>query len=104
MVEAASPGGLPGRVIAAIGKGAAWLVLAVVLVTFTIVSFRKGLNMGWVWLQESVMYLHAAVFMLAIAWTYQEDGHVRVDIFYREASPSRKALVDVLGTALFLIP
>lgn len=87
-----------------IGSAAAWLVLGMVLVTFLVVSLRYGFNQGWVWMQESVTYMHATVFMLAAAWTWQLDGHVRVDIFYRKRSPRGKALVNLAGTILFVIP
>ena len=92
------------RMVAGTGKLAAWLTLAMVLLTFLIVTLRYGFNMGWVWMQESVTYLHATVFMLAAAWTLQAGGHVRVDIFYRQAPAARKALVDIAGTLLFLVP
>lgn len=90
--------------IARTGRGAAWLTLAVVVLTFCIVVLRYGFSQGWIALQESVTYLHAAVFMLAAAWTLQDEGHVRVDIFYRRGTPRYRALVDLAGTCLLLIP
>ena len=51
-----------------------------------------------------MIYAHATVFMLAAAWTLQAGGHVRVDIFYADASPRTKALVDLLGALLLLLP
>lgn len=90
--------------IALCGKGVAWLTLVMVLLTFTIVVLRYGFNLGWIWLQESLTYLHVAVFTIAAAWTLQMDGHVRVDIFYAEMPEKRRALVNFLGTLLFLIP
>jgi TRAP-type mannitol/chloroaromatic compound transport system permease small subunit len=99
-----APVSLPERLAALFGKAVAWLTLALVLLTFGIVILRYGFNLGWIWLQESVTYLHATVFMLAAAWTLQEDGHVRVDIFYRDLPPARKAWVDLAGTVLFLVP
>jgi TRAP-type mannitol/chloroaromatic compound transport system permease small subunit len=51
-----------------------------------------------------VIYGHAAVFMLAAAWTLRGEGHVRVDIFYGEASARTKALIDLLGAILLLLP
>ena len=87
-----------------LGQGVSWLTLVMVLVTFGIVLLRYGFNIGWIWLQESVVYAHAAVFMLGIAWTLFKGGHVRVDIFYRSASLHRQALIDLLGTLLFIIP
>ena len=87
-----------------IGRLLAWLNLLMVLVVVTIVVLRYCFAVGSVALQESVSYLHAAIFMLGIAYTLQHNGHVRVDIFYRQASPRRRAMIDLLGTLLFLLP
>ena len=48
--------------------------------------------------------MHGAVFLLAGGYALLTDDHVRVDIFYRGASPRRKALIDLAGTYLFLVP
>jgi TRAP-type mannitol/chloroaromatic compound transport system permease small subunit len=73
------------RLTAAIGRAVAWLVLAVVLLQFALVVARYLFGIGSIWLTETVIYFHAAVFMLAAAWTLQIGGHVRVDIFYADA-------------------
>lgn len=78
--------------------------LLMVIVTFSIVVLRYGFNSGWIALQESVMYLHSIVFMLGMAYTLRADGHVRVDVLYRNWSLVRKAWVNVVGTVLFLMP
>lgn len=96
--------GLAARAVGGIGRAVSWLTLAMVVLTFTIVVLRYGLNQGWIWLQESVTYLHAMVFMMAAAWAFQADEHVRVDIFYRDRSPHDKAWVNLLGTLIFLLP
>ncbi|MGB8547727.1 MAG: TRAP transporter small permease subunit [Xanthobacteraceae bacterium] len=92
------------RIIAVIGRIAAWGVLVVVLVEFTVVLLRYGFGIGSIWLQETVVYAHAALFMLAAAWTLAAGGHVRVDIFYARTSARHRAWVDLLGTAFFLLP
>jgi TRAP-type mannitol/chloroaromatic compound transport system permease small subunit len=92
------------RIIAVIGRITAWGVLVVVLVEFTVVLLRYGFGIGSIWLQETVVYAHAALFMLAAAWTLAAGGHVRVDIFYARAPARHKAWVDLLGTAFFLLP
>ncbi len=92
------------RAIALTGRAVAWLTLTMVVLTFGVVVLRYGFDKGWIWLQESVTWMHAAVFMVAAAWTLQLDGHVRVDIFYRTASPRRQGWVDLLGTVVFLAP
>lgn len=92
------------QLIAASGKAVAWLTVVMVLLTFIIVVLRYGFNLGWIWLQESLTYLHVTVFAVAAAWTLQLDKHVRVDIFYTEMSEQKRALVDLAGTLLFLVP
>ncbi len=87
-----------------IGRAAAWLVLAVVLIECAVILIRHVFGVGSLWLQESAIYGHAALFMLAAAWTLHADKHVRVDVFYSDASPRTKALVDLFGALLLLLP
>jgi TRAP-type mannitol/chloroaromatic compound transport system permease small subunit len=93
-----------GRIAETVGNTAAWLALALVLVTFSVVVLRYLFQLGWIAMQESILYLHASLFLLGAAYTLGKDGHVRVDIFYRGFSPRRKALVDLLGALLLLLP
>ena len=86
------------------GRLISWLNLFMVLITFCIVILRYGFNMGWIAMQESVMYLYAITFLLGIAYTYKHDGHVRVDIFYTKMSHHAKAWVNLLGILLLLLP
>jgi len=92
------------RLTAWIGRAAAWLCLFIVVAQFAVVLMRYGFGAGSAKLTESIVYAHAGLFMLAAAWTLRESGHVRVDIFYADAPPRRKALVDLLGALLLLIP
>lgn len=87
-----------------IGRAAAWLTLFMVVLTFLIVALRYVFDTGWIWLQESVNWMHATVFMLAAAYTLARDEHVRVDIFYRDFTPRSKAIVDAAGVLLLLLP
>lgn len=92
------------RLTGAIGRAAAWVVLFVVVLQFVVVLLRYVFGVGSIWLSESIMYGHAAMFMLAAAWTLQAGGHVRVDVFYAGASPRTKAWVDLAGALLLLLP
>jgi len=92
------------RLNAAIGRTAAWACLFVVAVQFIVVVMRYAFGAGSIWLSESIVYAHAALFMLAAAWTLRENGHVRVDVFYADAAPRRKALIDLIGALLLLLP
>jgi TRAP-type mannitol/chloroaromatic compound transport system permease small subunit len=92
------------RISAYLGKAAAWLTLFMVLVTFVVVVMRYVFDFGLIWLQESVVWMHAFVFMVGAAYTLQQEEHVRVDIFYREMTPQRRAWVDLIGVLIFLLP
>ena len=76
---------------ARIGRAVAWLVLAIVLLQFALVVARYLFGFGSIWLNESVMYGHATLFLMAAAWTLRTGGHVRVNIFYADASPRTRA-------------
>ena len=87
-----------------IGRLTAWLTLFMVVVTVVIVVMRYIFDVGFIWLQEGLTWMHAAVFMLGAAYTLQEDEHVRVDIFYRQMTARKRAWVDLLGVLVFLLP
>jgi len=88
----------------ACGRALAWFCLIMALLTGLIVLLRYGFGIGSIAAQESVTYLHSALFMLGAAFTLKRDGHVRVDIFYRNFSERGRAWVNSIGTVLFLIP
>lgn len=98
------PNNLLDRINAAIGRAAAWLTLFMVIVTFVVVVMRYVFDAGLIWVQESVVWMHAAVFMLGAAYTLRDEEHVRVDVFYRNMSPRRRAWVDLIGVVIFLLP
>lgn len=86
------------------GHFTAWLSLLMVLTMTVIVLLRYIFGLSFIWMQESTTYMHGLLFMLAASYTLWVDGHVRVDIFYRTTSPTRKAIIDFLGTYFFLFP
>lgn len=86
-----------------LGVWLSWLVLAMILLVVVVVSGRK-VGLGSIALQEAVTYLHALVFMLGLSFALKRKAHVRVDIFYRKYSPTQKALVDLVGGVLLLLP
>ncbi len=87
-----------------VGRATAWLTLAMVAICFVVVVLRYLFGVGWVWMQESYVWLHGIVFIVGAGYTLLHDGHVRVDIFYRGAPLRRRALVDLLGAVLLLLP
>lgn len=107
MTEKTSPPrslGLIERINRTVGHLIAWLVLLMVLTQFTVVILRYVFSIGSIQLQESIWYLHGTFFMLGIGYTLLKDQHVRLDVFYRDASEKRKALINLFGSVLLLIP
>lgn len=87
-----------------VGRAVAWLALLMVLTQFVVVLMRYVFGVGSVWAQESIVYMHGTMFMLAAGYTLLHNAHVRVDVLYRAASPAFKARVDLLGTIFLLWP
>jgi len=65
---------------------------------------RYFFNRGSIALQEMEWHLFAIVFLFGIAYALKEDGHVRVDILYDRFTPRWKAIINIGGTFLLLLP
>ncbi|MTI45056.1 TRAP-type mannitol/chloroaromatic compound transport system permease small subunit [Roseibium hamelinense] len=79
-------------------------LLLMVFVQLSVVLLRYVFDSGFLWLQESVVYLHVCSALFGIGYTLYKDAHVRVDIFYRRASRPLKVIVNLVGLAVFVLP
>jgi len=86
------------------GRTVSWLSLLLVLVTFIVVVLRYVFDIGSIALQETTTYFHATIFLIGMAYTMQQDAHVRVDIFYAHFSRQTKAWIDLFGAMFLLLP
>ncbi len=87
-----------------VGRVIAWLALFMVLVQFIVVVMRYVFGLGSIFMQESIVYMHALVFLVASGYTLLHDGHVRIDIIYGNVTVRRKALIDFCGVFFVLLP
>lgn len=87
-----------------IGRMVSWLTLAMVLAAVVVALLRYVFSIGFIWMQESYVWIHGIVFMLGAGYTLLHGGHVRVDVFYARFSPRKKAWVDLLGVLFLLWP
>ena len=87
-----------------VGRAVSWSILVIVLLQFAVVIMRYVFGVGSVWVQEAITYVYATSFMATAGYALLRDGQVRVDIFYREAGARTKAVIDILGTMIFLWP
>ncbi len=93
-----------GALNRAIGLTLSWLSLAVVLVCFAVVVQRYFFHTTQLWMQDLYVWLSGAMFTGVAGFTLLRDDHVRVDIFYRPWPVRRKAIADLIGVCVFLLP
>ena len=87
-----------------IGRTFSWLALGIVVVCFTVVVQRYLFSVSFLWMQDLYIWLNGAMFTAVAGFALLRDDHVRVDIFYRPAGMRARALADLLGVVLFLLP
>jgi TRAP-type mannitol/chloroaromatic compound transport system permease small subunit len=87
-----------------IGNVFAWLALAVVIVCFWVVVERYFFQTTRLWMQDLYPWLSGAMFTAVAGYALYRNDHVRVDIFFRPAPVRRKALLDLIGVVIFLLP
>jgi TRAP-type mannitol/chloroaromatic compound transport system permease small subunit len=92
------------RINAGVGRVTRVLTLLMVLVTTYDVVMRYVFRQSFVFVQELEWHLFAVLFLLAAGYAHLKDDHVRVDIFYARMPRRTRALVDVVGSLLFLFP
>lgn len=87
-----------------VGNATAWLLWLMAILTMAVVVLRYAFGVGGIVMQETVLYLHATLFMVGAAYTLRHNEHVRVDILYQRFSPRTRALVEIFGALIFLLP
>ncbi len=92
-----------------VGAFIRWLVLCMVLTgagsaVARYLSRGLGLSLNLVPVAEAQWYLFSTVFLLGAAYALRHGVHVRVDVLYERLSPATRAWIDLVGTALFLVP
>jgi TRAP-type mannitol/chloroaromatic compound transport system permease small subunit len=87
-----------------VGRGVAWVTLALVVVIFVDVIMRYLFNTSYVFTQELEWHLFGFIFLIGAGYTLLHDGHVRVDIIYQRLGLKGQAWINLLGVIFFLIP
>jgi TRAP-type mannitol/chloroaromatic compound transport system permease small subunit len=97
------------RLTGAVGRAVAWLALLMVLIGAFNASARYlgrflGVHLSSNAYLELQWYLFSTLFLLAAAWVLREDRHVRVDVLFGRLSVRARAIIDIVGTVLLLMP
>ena len=92
------------RINTVTGNWVRWCALLMIVLQFAIVVLRYVFGISFIFLNEGVLYLHGALFMLGAGYTLLVDSHVRVDIFYARLSSTQQSMINILGTVFLLLP
>ena len=87
-----------------VGKNISWAIIIMVVVQIIIVLARYVFGIGFIKLQELMIYMHGMLFTLASGYTLLHDEHVRVDVIYRESSLRYKSYINFFGSIFLLFP
>ncbi|HEY5681179.1 MAG TPA: TRAP transporter small permease subunit [Pseudomonadales bacterium] len=87
-----------------IGQWASWLWLLLLIVIVTNVTLRYAFGQGRIEFEEIQWHIYAAGFLLGLAYAYQADAHIRVDVLHERFSPRLQAWLELYGIILFLLP
>ncbi len=87
-----------------VGYFSALLLILLLANVFYDVILRYVFNDVSIGMQEMEWHLYAMIFLFGVAYGLKSDGHVRVDVFYERLSVRGRALVDIIGTLVFLLP
>lgn len=92
------------RISTAVGKAAAWLLIALMLLVCADVVLRYAFNRPSQWGFELSTMMYGALFMMCGAYTLAQDGHVRGDFLYGSMKPRTQAALDLVLYLLFFVP
>lgn len=87
-----------------IGQFTQWFASILMLLVCVDVILRYTIGFSSAFLSELEWHIFSFFFLVGAAYTLKDNKHVRVDVFYARFSEKKKALVNLLGTLLFLIP
>jgi len=92
-----------------VGRSTAWLATLMILIgagnaVLRYLARDLGLQLGGNAALEAQWYLFSLLFLLGTAWTLERDAHVRVDVLHARLSSRTRAIIDLAGTVVFLLP
>ena len=86
-----------------VGKAVAWLVIIIMIIVTMEVVLRYAFNRPTIWAWDVNIQLAAAVAIFGAGYTLLHDGHVKVDVLAARLSPRKRAILDLITSALFFI-
>ncbi len=86
------------------GKIASFLILLLIILVSVSVILRYVFSIGFIWLQDLYIWVHAIFILLGLTYTLNKDEHVRIDLLYRSLKKKIKKKINFFGSLLFGMP
>ena len=86
------------------GKFSSFLILVLITLVSVSVILRYIFSIGFIWLQDLYIWVHAVFILLGVTYTLNKDEHVRIDLLYRSFKKKIKKKINFFGTLLFGMP
>jgi TRAP-type mannitol/chloroaromatic compound transport system permease small subunit len=80
------------------------ILLLMIINVFYDVIMRYAFHNSSIAMQEMEWHLFSIVILFGVSYSLKEDAHVRVDFVYDRLSVKTRAMINIIGTILFLIP
>ena len=87
-----------------IGELASWLWLVLLAIIIVNVALRYLLGRGYILFEELQWHLYGAAWLLALAFVFKNDAHVRIDVLAARLRPRARAWIELLGILFLLLP
>lgn len=87
-----------------LGHVTAGIMILMLLNVFYDVVMRYLFRSGSIAMQEMEWHLFSIVLLIGISYALFKDGHVRVDLIYDNLTTKKKAMINIVGSMVFLIP
>ena len=87
-----------------IGEWASWLWLVLLAIIIVNVALRYLLGRGYILFEELQWHLYGAAWLLALAFVFRNDAHVRIDVLAARLRPRARSWIELLGILFMLLP
>ena len=92
------------RFIECLGRVTSWLIAGLLFNVVVVVLLRYVFNISITAIQESIVYLHATIFMLGICYAFQQNAHVSIDFLNTRLPIQWRIWIRISGNLLLLMP
>lgn len=87
-----------------VGNFCAVLMVLMMLNVFYDVVVRYFFKISNIGMQELEWHFFSLIILFGISHALKDESHVRVDVFYNNFKPTTKALINAIGSIIFILP